>query len=159
MVENRISWAVLERVEETYSKGRLDALLDEWRDNCPGLSVFLTLLRNGPIKFPLNWWSDSDIMELVSDARIANQGWCANICQQYSTYETTMLSPNSKARNNILQLFYEVCITGVQLNHGGRFQFSHIDYPVLLDFELEKSPDIQIEIHPCFRSALGTRTI
>lgn len=157
---NKISWSVLNRVEETYSQGRLNALLDEWRDNCEGLDILLKLIRNGPVRFPLGWWSENDIIDLMVDERMSKKGWCSNLVNKFNTISQD--SPEKaviQCRKDILQILYEVGIVGVKISKEGHLKFSYKDTPTLPDYELEQIQNPQVVVHPCFRLALATQTI
>lgn len=158
--KGKISWAVLNRVEETYSQGRLNALLDEWRDNCEGLEIILKLLRNGPISFPLEWWSENDILDLMVDRRISKKGWCADLVNKFNGIsQDNPQKATIQCRKDILQVLYEVGIVGVQIPREGHLKFSYKDKPTLPDYELEQIQNPQVVVHPCFRLALATQTI
>jgi Cdc6-like AAA superfamily ATPase len=158
--KKRIPLAVLHRVEESYSQGRLDALLDEWRDNCNGLEILLQLLKNGPQRFELLWWSEKDIVEVITDPRIGDEGWCAKLSKEFNDmYKTDPKTAVTICRKKILQILYEVGLVGVRISAEYPLKFCYTDSPILHYYELEQIQNPQVIVHPIFQKALDIQEI
>ncbi|MFC1864755.1 P-loop ATPase, Sll1717 family [Chloroflexota bacterium] len=158
--KKRIPWVVINRVESSYSRGRMDALIDEWRDNCEGLEELLKLLRNGPPRFPLLWWSDQDITELLTDHNFTSKGWCSELASLFDNLnKQNPQNAINTCRKKILQLLYEVGIVGVKISASDPFRYCYTNGAVLQDYEITQIQNPMVIVHPTFHKALGIQTI
>ncbi len=146
--------ASLRNAEEPYSKGRLDALLDEWRENYPGLSVVIQLLFGGPARFPINHWSEEHILELFTDPSMPPCGWTADVAEQFQNkYSQESDVAIRECRERIVSMMYEVGLVGVRIGEGGTTQYSHTHQPVLPESVLNNEA-VTVTVHPAFHKAL-----
>lgn len=153
--KTRISIQVLQKVEDSYSQGRLAALYDEWRANYPDLDLITKILRGFPQRFNISLWSEDDLMDIFTDRRIQKDGWLETHCQEF---QKDYASNPSYALNNcirkLVKLLFEIGIVGVKPSEGGSLRYCHTGDPLLADVELDGDP--QVVIHPMFHRALGT---
>ncbi|MFW6105090.1 MAG: P-loop ATPase, Sll1717 family [Chloroflexota bacterium] len=152
--KERISIKVLQEVEDSYSQGRLAALYDEWRVNYPELDIITKLLRRYPPRFPISFWSENDLMDILTDRRIPKGGWLETLCQEYE--KDYALNPSyalNTCIRRLVKLLFEVGIVGVKISEGGTIRYCHTGDPLLSDVELDGDP--QVVVHPMFHRALG----
>jgi len=152
--KERISMQVLQNVEDSYSQGRLAALYDEWRDNYPELNLITKILRGFPPRFNISFWSETDLMDILTDSRIKKGGWLETLCQEFQEYykSGSTLALNTCIRK-LVKLLFEVGIVGVKTSEGGTIRYCHTGDPLLSDVELDGDP--QVVVHPMFHRALG----
>jgi len=154
--KEKISIKVLQDVEDFYSRGRLKALYDEWRDNYPELNIITKIVRDFPPRFNISLWSESDLIDIFADSQIKKGGWIDTQCQKFQEdYASNPRLALDKCIRKFVKLLFEVGALGVKISEGGTTRYCHTGGPLLSDVELDGDP--QVVIHPMFHQALGIK--
>lgn len=139
--------------EYSYSTGRLNSLFDEWRENCPGLEILFNLLRGGPSRFHLDWWSHDDFLTVSTDPKLPASGWLSDLCREYSKqYSENEYAALSFCRKAALKIFYEIGVVGIRPAPSGYIRYAHTNLPTLSDTDVDMNPEIIV--HPAFHRSL-----
>lgn len=148
-----ISFKNILDAEPSYSRSRLDAIHDEWRDNCPGIEVITGMLIRGPKRFQKNWITENDIVLAFADAKMPTNGWLCELCKSFtSQYAVNSNAALSQCRRQIIKFLYEIGILGIILPGSGSTEYSYQGRAVLNDNDFET--DFELCIHPMFHRAL-----
>ena len=152
--KNKLSMAAIRSAEESYSRGRLDALFDEWRSNYPGLQVVTKLIENKPGRFRIESFSEDDLLELFTNPDIPTDGWGSDIAQEYQEmYKIDSIAATTSCLNRIFSVMYEVGILGVRIGNGATIEYSYSHEPLIPDTYLG-NPETTLIVHPAFHKAL-----
>jgi len=151
--KERIPMQVLREVDDSYSHGRLKALYDEWLDNYPELELITKIFRKYPPRFNISFWSQDDLMDILTDRRIQKGGWLETRCKEFQKdYQSNPSFALNNCVRKLVNLLFEVGIVGVKTSKGGTIRYCHTGDPLLSDVELDGDP--QVIIHPMFHRAL-----
>lgn len=155
LMNTALSFVNIHEAEIRYSKGRLQAAHDEWRENCPGIEILTQILHGSPRHFDLSWISEDDLERVFSNPKLPGEGWLYLLGQDYITrYSENKTAAIAICRRQIMKIFYEIGIIGVRTPPSLTIKYSYQAYPLLDDLELEG--DLQFHIHPMFYRALDT---
>lgn len=147
----------LQSVEDSYSQGRLAALYDEWRSNYPDLEIMVKVLRGFPPRFNISFWSENDLMDVMTDTRMRKGGWLETQCYEYQKeYASDPSHALHVCTRKLVKLLFEVGIVGVKTSEGGIVRYCHTGDPLLSDVELDGDP--QVVVHPMFHRVLGVKS-
>lgn len=155
---SHFSWSVIERAEQAYSNGRLNALFDEWHENYDGLDLVAAKLLNGrKPRFPRSDWDEDVLLDLFTGIGIAEKRWIAH---QAETFSEMYHQSNTKTVGYFANLFvtvmYEVGLIGIKTSPRGRDLYAHADLPTLRLEHIDE--DTEVIICPMFHAALQVQS-
>jgi hypothetical protein len=151
---DRITWEDIRKAEVNYSRTRLHALRDEWKDPYVGIEkLFEYFYEKKSILDRSDLASIFDEIALLTiDDDFPGTTWITPICERI--WELDDRPENWFSRyGQLLELLYRISFIGVIPENKGKALFSYTDEGRQLKKELSQA--IYFEIHTSFRPALG----
>lgn len=143
----------IDEAEKEYSRKRLQALTDEWRDEFPNLDVYLNLLRGMPKRFKLSEISDESVEECF--IKMSEQ---SRPQDAFSEMSGNLLSPGAsdkttlRIKKELISTLYKVGAIGVKIHHGKSVMYAY-QHPYDLE-ATELEPDTFVSVSPVLWSTL-----
>ncbi len=153
-----VSWEDIQRAEVEYSRERLDALRDEWKNPYPDIDKVFEQFRSKPPRLDQEQLIATldDVVGLLADRAFQGTVWLTEL-------SAPIWEAGSSARSweemygRLASLLYEVGFIGIVRRPGEAAAYSYqASSPAPNGSMLEAT---QFEIHPGFRRALQVREI
>jgi hypothetical protein len=145
---SKMTWAILLKAEVEYSRRRMLAVVDEWKDSYYGLQATHCFLKRAKRMFVFDDFSDSDTDQILSHSLCEKCSWLKELQEGYLGNQ--MFLPEIKLE--ILNALYLVGVLGVKLSDSQPVVYS-FDRPLSLEDKDIKTATFYI--HKMFWAALG----
>jgi len=145
----------IKAAEAEFSRKRLEALYDEWRSTYPSLETVIKLLRRDKEIFAVEDLFRRDSFQETVLAVGTRDDWkidpLFSVCRAY--VEDNATRNLNEVGFAIVEKMYRIGVFGVKLHPDRRYEFSHLDNPILPSGQL--TVDTKVRIHPMLHRALG----
>lgn len=116
-----ITKAVVERVEAVFSDWRFRAIVEEWRENYPGVeAVAMRLLRDRPAAFRIADWGEDELIAAVGD--VEQNDWGREVDRALMGGGDAGMDAARRALANVM---YEVGMVGLRLGPAGQPRYAN----------------------------------
>jgi len=151
----RITWENIHRAEKAYSKDRLLALRDEWKDPYLGIDKVFEVFQHKPVRLSRAEITAifDDIAVLPADKNFIGNQWLTNICEPIFTAGSAQKAWY-EMYGRLVNLLYSISFIGLAKGPNGRALYSYED-PGLTHLMDGLAENAYFEIHPAFRQALS----
>ncbi len=151
----RLSWDHITSAESAYSRTRLDALRDEWKDPYTDIDKVCQQFRRAPVQMSRQEFSQrlDDVALLVADAsfrgtpwleRMASPLWGSNSCTNWM-----------ECYGDLARLLYEISFIGVSNSRDDEMRYSYdVDFQ---SGDIRMDAEAAFSVHPAFHAALEIR--
>ena len=144
-----IRWSSVVASEAEYSDRRLDAIIDEWGENYPGLRDFLDLARGLPQTFRVSEFPQNDVYAYVAEHETDEPGTLGRMLYKTMFEEENELT--DVCSDLIIPLLFQLGIIGIKQTVEEAVRYSY-EYPRPPTLQIK--PDMQIRVHPALHRAL-----
>jgi hypothetical protein len=153
--KERITWDNIKQAEKQYSRERLDALRDEWKDPYIGIEKVFEAFRECPSRMDIDRLTVSfdDVALLLGDESFIGHHWLDSLTEKIfygngkSWYE--MYIP-------LLRLLFTIAFLGIAKSNNGNAIFFYDDPDLINNIDFN-SKTAFFDIHPAFHQALNIR--
>ena len=153
--KSTINGDMIKSAEIRYSKNRVKAIEDEWRENYPYVLDFINILQGITESFDLNKFQalaseyfSNRKCDLLSETSNTALG---RIVKDYN--ETANISPLIR---HILIVLYEVGVIGIKVSGGAKTMYSYLQYESISTDQLTSSSSFSV--HKTFFRGLHVNT-
>jgi hypothetical protein len=142
-----VTATIIKRAEIQFSTKRKDSLEQEWQSAYPSIKRLMNLLasKNQSLLTMNELCSSSDIDELAMAIYGADRVGFDPLFEISKAYCDD--KPSNALAKMIVSILYRVGAIGVKLQAGVRYQFSHLDHPLLAVTQIPDG-DVPIRVHP-----------
>jgi hypothetical protein len=153
--KERVTWDNIKQAEKQYSRERLDALRDEWKDPYIGIEEVFEVFRECPPRMDIDRLTAffDDVALLVGDESFPGHHWLRSRTEQifYGTGKSwyEMYMP-------LLNLLFVIAFLGIARSNNGDAIFFYNDPDLINNIDFN-SKTAFFDIHPAFRQALNIR--
>ncbi len=151
--ESSINSAKIKDVEVTYSRERLEAVCQEWKEEYPSLELVVDILKRKKNGFTHSDISREQIEKLASEIFVKEFPTTDDI-SSWSVDLTNKDISRATYINRLFSIFYKVGIVGIKRDGHESAIWAFIDTPTITETEVKRSSHFYI--HPMFWRVLGT---
>lgn len=151
----KITWENIHKAEKEYSKERLLALRDEWKDPYLDIDKIFEIFRGKAAYLDKTMITDvfDEIAILTADKGFLGSTWLTKIC------EPIYSAPSEKKSwydmyGQLTELLYNIAFIGLTKGPKGQPKYSY-EEPGLIQLFNSLSENIYFVIHPAFRQSLN----
>lgn len=152
--KDRITWDNIHVAEKTYSKERLLALRDEWKDPYLDIDKVLEKFRHKTARLSRDNISlvIDDITMVLAERDFLGQQWLEPICEPLYAAGSTQKTWFEQY-GKLINLLYNISFIGIVKGGQGRASYSYENTESILHTS-NLPENISFEIHPAFHRAL-----
>lgn len=145
----------IKNAEADYSRKRLEALVDEWKSTFPSLETSVRLLKRERETFAIGDIAARELLQDIILIVAVRDDWQIDPLSKLSKIYTEASSTSilNEIAFLLVSQMYRIGIVGVKLNPDRRYEYSHLDNPILSEGTL--TLETKVRIHPMFHRALG----
>lgn len=148
-----INWQSIRLAEAEYSKRRLDAVLDEWKDSFFGLRCIFPTFKNMNYRFSIQDIQNQHFNDIFSDIEVEKCDWLRQLQGAY--IHNTMTE--TAIKTELIKALYRVGIIGSVDKLTAQVIYSY-DQSTADIYYGQSEPETKYQIHPTFFSALKVKT-
>lgn len=153
--KSKITWKTITGVEKRYSKGRLDALDDEWLENVGDLYSLYSVLKGQSKKFTLSDLHDhanSHFVNVIANGSTGdlNDKWKSLFDTFGKDYQPIPLL------KEILALCHNVGILGIKISPEDSMTYVHETFQAIRGDEVSKTSPV-FYVHPMYQRGLDIK--
>jgi hypothetical protein len=143
-----VTATVIKRAEVLFSTKRKDSIEQEWQSAYPSIKRMMNILESKKKSLLTigELCGSSDIDELAMAIYSADRVGFDPLHEIAKAHCDN--GPSNALAKMIVSILYRVGAVGVKLQAGTRYQFSHIDHPLLPVTQIPDGDDLPIRIHP-----------
>ncbi|WP_282779602.1 P-loop ATPase, Sll1717 family [Phaeodactylibacter xiamenensis] len=154
--KTKITWQVIKKAEEKYSKKRLNALEDEWLENYGDLEVLYNLIKGSTVSFKLSDlhdYANSYFVDVITNDKVKNlsEVWKNRFKQFGNDFKPIPLL------KEILALLHNVGILGIKMSEDEPLEYIYESLNSIDADSINKSYP-KFYVHPTYWKGLKIKS-